>query len=93
MTPHLIFLGVVFLVLAHLVGVQKKTWLLSGFNQHRVRDKEKLAKLAGSYNFIVGIAMIVAGLIDNPDAEVVLPISIVGFVILLGYVNTRMVDR
>ncbi|WP_042463114.1 DUF3784 domain-containing protein [Neobacillus dielmonensis] len=89
--PFLVF-GIIFLVLAYFVGVKKQTWLLSGFNQRRVKDQDKLSKLVGSYNAIIGVAMLIASFIDHPDMQILFPIVIVGYVILLGYVNIKMVD-
>ncbi|WP_462411720.1 DUF3784 domain-containing protein [Neobacillus sp. Marseille-QA0830] len=90
--PPLLVFGILFLVLAYFVGVKKQTWLLSGFNHRRVRDQNKLSKLVGSYNAIIGIAMLIAALVDYPDAQILFPIMIAGYVILLGYVNIKMVE-
>ncbi|RRN71356.1 DUF3784 domain-containing protein [Peribacillus simplex] len=92
MTPIFAFSALVFLALAYFVGIKKQTWLLSGYNQQRVRDKDKLAKLVGSYSFIVAIAMAIGAFIDHPDVKVIFPIMVVGYVILLVYVNTKMVE-
>ncbi|WP_251552522.1 DUF3784 domain-containing protein [Neobacillus muris] len=85
-------IGIILLVLAYLVGVKKQTWLLSGFNQRRVKDQDKLAKLVGFYNGLMGAAMLIAAFIDHPDMQILFPILIVGYVILLGYVNIKMVE-
>lgn len=92
MDTNLFILGIVFIILAYLIGVKKQTWLLSGFNQKRVRDQEKLAKMTGGYNFFVGFVMILGSFIQVVNLEIIFPIIIVGYVILLGYVNTRMVE-
>lgn len=88
----LIFLGLLLLVLAYLIGVKKYTWLLSGFNQHRVRDKEKLAQITGMTNLISAVVLIAAGFLTSPYASAIVPIVVVGQVIVLLYVNTKMVD-
>jgi Domain of unknown function (DUF3784) len=92
MNEQFIVTGIILLALAFLIGVKKQTWILSGFNQRRVKDQDKLAKLVGGYNLVIGIAMLIAAFIDNPDTQILFPIMIVGYVILLGYVNTRMVE-
>lgn len=92
MNPHFIVISIILLVLAYLVGVKKQTWLLSGYNQRRVRDQDKLAKLVGSYNFVMGMVMMGGAFIDHPDTQVLIPILVIGYVILLGYVNTKMVE-
>ncbi|WP_456275121.1 DUF3784 domain-containing protein [Bacillus sp. AK128] len=82
----------ILLTLAYFVGVKKQTWLLSGFNQKRVREQEKLSKIVGTYNLIMGIAMFIGIFIDHPDRQVLFPILVIGYVILIGYVNTKMVE-
>lgn len=92
MNQPFIVTAVILFVLAFLIGVKKQTWILSGFNQKRVKDQDKLAKLVGGYNLFIGIAMLIAAFIDHPNTEILFPIMIVGYVILLGYVNTKMVE-
>ncbi|QED49558.1 DUF3784 domain-containing protein [Cytobacillus dafuensis] len=92
MNQHFIIISLILFILAYLVGVKKQTWLLSGFNQKRVKDQDKLAKLVGSYNFVMAIVILGGAFIDHPDTQVLIPILIIGYVILLGYVNTKMVE-
>jgi uncharacterized membrane protein len=93
MNNDLLIVGCILLVLAYLIGVKKQTWLLSGFNQKRVKDQDKLAKLTGSYNLIVGLILLIAAFINLSNMEKVLfPGILIGYIILLGYVNTRMVE-
>ncbi|HWO74448.1 MAG TPA: DUF3784 domain-containing protein [Bacillus sp. (in: firmicutes)] len=92
MNQHFIVIGAILLVLAYLIGYKKQTWLLSGFNYRRVKDQKKLASLVGSYNLAAGIVFIISSFIDNPDVEILLPIFLMGFVVLLVYVNTKMVE-
>ncbi|MBX9975295.1 DUF3784 domain-containing protein [Cytobacillus firmus] len=91
MNQHFIVIGLILLILGYLIGVKKQTWLLSGFNQQRVSDKDKLAKLVGVYNTVMGLLLIGGGFINHPDAQILFPILLVGYVILLGYVNIKMV--
>lgn len=91
MNQHFIIIGSILLILAFLIGVKKQTWLLSGFNQQRVSDKDKLSKILGIYNLVMGLLLIAGGFINHPDAQVLFPILLVGYVILLGYVNIKMV--
>ncbi|MBG9546286.1 DUF3784 domain-containing protein [Cytobacillus firmus] len=91
MNQHFIVIGLILLILGYLIGVKKQTWLLSGFNQQRVSDKDKLAKLVGVYNIVMGLLLIGGGFINHPDAQILFPILLVGYVILLGYVNIKMV--
>ena len=92
MNQLLMITSIILFLLVYLIGVKKKTWLLSGYNQKRVRDKNKLAKLVGSYSLIMGMIMFGGSFIDHPDTQVLFPIMVIGYVILLGYVNTRMVE-
>jgi hypothetical protein len=93
MNQTLLTAAIILFVLAFLIGVMKQTWLLSGFNRKRVKDQDKLAKIVGSYTLLIGIVMLVGGFVNNPNIESVLfPIMLIGYVILLGYVNTKMVE-
>ncbi|MGE7921305.1 DUF3784 domain-containing protein [Viridibacillus sp. NPDC093762] len=50
---NLFIIGLIFLGLGFCVGVKKMTWLLSGFNEKRVKDKTKLAHLVGGTEIIL----------------------------------------
>lgn len=91
MNQPLVVISIILFVLAYFIGIKKQTWLLSGFNQKRVEDQEKLANLVGTYNLIMGTIILGAAFIDHPDTELLVPILVIGYVILLGYVNTKMV--
>lgn len=91
MNTHFLIIGAVLLFLAYLIGVKKQTWLLSGFNQRRVKDQNKLAKLLGSYNLVMGLVLISSAFIDSTFTDYVLPALLIGYVLLLGYVNTKLV--
>ncbi|MCA1322372.1 DUF3784 domain-containing protein [Bacillus tianshenii] len=91
MNTHFLIIGAVLLLLAYLIGVKKQTWLLSGFNQRRVKDQNKLAKLLGFYNLVMGLVLISAAFIDSRLTDFVLPALLIGYVLLLGYVNTKLV--
>lgn len=92
MNQPLLVIGILLIVLAYLVGVKKQNWLLSGYNQKRVKDQDKLSKLVGFYNLLAGLLLIVGAFINHPDVEVFAPIVVIGYVVLIGYVNTRMVE-
>ncbi|RDW17293.1 DUF3784 domain-containing protein [Oceanobacillus chungangensis] len=93
MNQPLMIAAIVLLIFAFLIGVKKQTWILSGFNQARVKEQDKLAKLVGFYSLIIGIVMLIGGFINYPNSEKVLfPIMLIGYVILIGYVNTKMVE-
>lgn len=93
MNQTLIIASIILFLMAFSVGVLKQTWLLSGFNEQRVKDKNKLAKLVGSYTLLIGIIMLAGGIINYPNSEKVLfPIMLIGYLIIIVYVNSRMVD-
>jgi len=92
MNQVLIITSVILFVLAFLIGVKKQTWILSGFNQKRVKDKEKLAKLIGTYSLIMGFVLLIGAFIDHPQTQLLMPIMVIGYIILLGYVNIKMVE-
>ncbi|EIT84471.1 hypothetical protein A374_15137 [Fictibacillus macauensis ZFHKF-1] len=86
------FLGMIFLVLSYVVGVKKQTQFLRGYNQHRVRDQKKLAELIGSYSFVVGILLVVSGFVTFAPMQMILPLIVLGYLLLVVYVNVRMVE-
>lgn len=92
MNQDLIIFGTIFLVLGFLVGVKKMTWLLSGFNEKRVRDKKKLAHLVGGTEAVLGIVLIIGGIlgVDSPKFLIMLCIAIM--MGLVFYVNSRMAE-
>jgi hypothetical protein len=75
---ELLFLAVISFLLAYFIGVKKYTWLLSGYNQRRIRDQEKLARMTGKYNMIVGIAATAGSMIDHPDMIVIFRLRSLG---------------
>ncbi|WP_350019568.1 DUF3784 domain-containing protein [Priestia flexa] len=92
MNQHLIIIAIILFTLAYLLGIKKQTWLLSGYNQKRVNDQDKLARLVGSYNLIMGMIMLGGAFINHPNTQVLIPILVIGYVILIGYVNAKMVE-
>lgn len=93
MNQPLLVAAIVLFVLAFLIGIKKQTWILSGFNQKRVKEQDKLAKIVGFYSLLIGIIMLIGGFVNYPNSEKVLfAIMLIGYVILLGYVNTKMVE-
>ncbi|UFT99133.1 DUF3784 domain-containing protein [Radiobacillus kanasensis] len=93
MNYNLIIFGVVFLILAYMVGVKKQVWILSGFNQARVKDKDKLARIAGFYLFApLGLLLLVSGFISFPHQELILTIFGIGYgLCVIIYVNEKMI--
>ncbi|MFH7819166.1 DUF3784 domain-containing protein [Neobacillus thermocopriae] len=92
MDTKVVVLGVIFLVLAYLVGVKKQTYWLSGFNQHRVKDKQKLGTIVGSYNFVVAVVLIISGWVRILPLEILMLPIVIGYLLLIVYVHVKMVE-
>ncbi|MEH7109300.1 MULTISPECIES: DUF3784 domain-containing protein [Bacillaceae] len=94
MDYNLIILSLLFFFIAFLVGVKKQTWILTGFNEKRVRDKNKLAKIAGLYLFFpLGILLLISAFFDYPYKDTILPIVSVAYgLTIIIYVNEKMVE-
>lgn len=92
MNLDLLMIGGILLILAFLIGVKKNTWLLSGFNEKRVSDKNKLSILVGGFNGIMSVLFLVAGILSFQYHQVLLIILLSGNILLIAYVNARMVD-
>ena len=91
MDTNLLFFGMVLLVFAFFVGVKKQTWLLSGFNEKRVADKEKLTKLVGGTNLVLGVILIVCGFIGFQEPEYLAYLVVGVMLSLVLFVNAKMV--
>ncbi|MCQ6562811.1 DUF3784 domain-containing protein [Paenibacillus mendelii] len=92
MKADLLIIGGILLLLGFLIGVKKKTWLLSGFNEKRVADKNKLSVLVGGYNGIMSMLFIAAGVSSFQYVQGLIAVLIIGYVVLLIYVNVKMVE-
>lgn len=92
MNHSFIIIAIILFILAYLIGVRKQTWLLSGFNEKYVKDKNKLSSIVGSFNLIMGMVMVGGAFIKHPDAQALIPILVIGHLVLIAYVNTRMID-
>lgn len=40
----LIVIALLFFVVAYFVGIKKQTWMLAGFNEARIRDKDRIGQ-------------------------------------------------
>lgn len=87
-------IGVLLIIFSYFVGVKKQTWLLSGFNQHRVRDKEKLSKMVGTTDLLTGAFLIVSSFFVSQDL-MILAIMLAAFahVGIVVYANAKLVDK
>ncbi|MEG0259104.1 MAG: DUF3784 domain-containing protein [Lysinibacillus sp.] len=92
MNMNLLILGAIFLIIGYLIGVKKQTWLLSGFNEKRVRDKEKLARLVGGTTVVLGAFLIIGGVVGVKPAEYLVMFVVVVMLSLVIFVNAKMVE-
>ncbi|MCX2824369.1 DUF3784 domain-containing protein [Bacillus pseudomycoides] len=90
-SPSLCIIAIISFASSYFVGVKQYTWLLSGFNEKRVQDKQKLANMVGLYNLAAGVIAAIGSVFTTPNIQIIVPIIIVGHVVLAAYVNTRMV--
>ncbi|MEK5080082.1 DUF3784 domain-containing protein [Solibacillus sp. FSL W7-1436] len=92
MEMNLVIVGLVFVVLGYLVGVKKFTWLLAGYNEKRVKDKNKLALLVGGTFALLGIGIAISGFAGIQQAETIMFVAIGIILLELVYVNVKMVE-
>ena len=93
MNADLVGFGAIFIALGFLVGPMKMTRLLSGFNEKRVADKKRLANLVGFTEMGLGVVMLAAGLTGFARTEVLLVFGVIVLLLLMLYVNMRMVSK
>lgn len=91
MNVEFLVIGVILLVFSYLVGIKKLTWLLAGYNEKRVNNKTKLAKLVGITYFILGLVMILNGVFNVKALEYLVILGVVIVVIEVFYVNIKLV--
>lgn len=92
MDIELLLIGIIIIVLSYIVGVRKNTWLLAGYNEKRVKDKEKLAKMTGITHFTLGIIMILNSILDIKVLEYLLILTVTIVIIEVFYVNIKLVE-
>ncbi|KAB8133618.1 DUF3784 domain-containing protein [Gracilibacillus oryzae] len=93
MNTDLLIIGGLLLLMGFLVGVKKQTWLLSGFNEKRVSNKDRLAKLVGGFVGIMGVIFIIAGVFSFQSVMILVAILFLGLFGLIIYSNVKLVDQ
>ncbi|MHC5267878.1 DUF3784 domain-containing protein [Enterococcus sp. LJL98] len=91
MNMDLLMMGIILVILGYLVGVKKCTWLLAGYNQGRVLDKEKLAKSVGLTYACAAALFIISGFIGVQKSEIIGGIAVGLILLQLIYVQIKMV--
>lgn len=92
MEINLVIIGAVFLVFGYLVGVKKLTWLLAGYNEKKVKDKNKLARLVGITLALLGAVLLISGIAGVKETEYIIMSAVAILLIEVVYVNTKMVE-
>lgn len=94
MDYNVIFFGILFLFLSYLLAVKKQTWLLNGFNEKKVRDKDKLGKVVGIYLFVpLGVFMIITGIVCYPYMyPIMTSVFLISITTTIVYVQKKLVD-
>lgn len=92
MDLNLIIFGILFLVLGYLIGVKKQTWLLSGFNEKRVKNKKKLSYLVGGTLTFLGVVLIIGGITGRLIPEYFIKFVVAAMFGLVLYVNIKLVE-
>lgn len=85
-------IGFIFLVMGFLVGVKKFTWLLAGYNEKRVKDKGKLARLVGGTFALIGAVLLICGIVGVQQLEMLVMGAVVIIIMEVVYVNARLVE-
>lgn len=65
----LIVIALLFFVVAYFVGIKKQTWMLAGFNEARIRDKDRLARIAGYFFLNSGLFILLNSFISFQGQE------------------------
>ncbi|MEK9197144.1 DUF3784 domain-containing protein [Ureibacillus sp. 179-F W5.1 NHS] len=89
-----ITVAILFIFVAYYVGVKKQTWILKGFNQERIRDKDRLAEIAGFFFLNSGFFLLLNGVIHIPYQDSFTPSIILAYgACTIIYVHKTLVDK
>lgn len=91
MTKELIILGSFLLLSGYLIAIKKAVWILAGYNEKRIADKDKLAKLVGLTYAILGGILLLSGIIGFPFAEPLAIAALAVIIIQIIYIQIKMV--
>lgn len=90
----LLVIGIALLLVSYLVAVKKQTWLLAGFNEKNISNKELLGKIAGGVFFLpLGLLVIFHSFIDYQyETTVLVIVMLVLLAITYVIMNKRLYD-
>lgn len=89
----LLIVGALVLVYGVLVGIMKQTHLLKGFNEARVENKARLAKIVGFPLIMIGLIFVNAAMLQVKDMVPLISGLVAVIVALIVYVNMSLVIR
>ncbi|MCO4851344.1 DUF3784 domain-containing protein [Bacillus vallismortis] len=75
----LILIAMLFFWIAYMAGIKKQTWILSGFGESRIRDKDRLARIAGYFFLNSGIFILLNGFISFQGQDQLIPPMILAY--------------
>ncbi len=88
-----LIIAILFIFIAYFVGIKKETWILKGFNQERIRDKGRLANVAGFFFLNSGFFLLLNSIINIPYQDSFTPSTILVYgVCTIIYVHKTLVD-
>ena len=90
---ELLIIGFIVFAIGVFVGIMKQTSLLKGFNEKRVENKDKLARLVGIPYIIIGLVFINGGMLGIGDTGALISGLVVVSLALIVYVNVTMVSK
>lgn len=94
MNYGLLIIGIALLLVSYLIGVKKQTWLLAGFNEKMIKNKELLGKVTGGAFFLpLGLLLVIHSFIDYPYEATVLVIAmLILLTIVYVFINRKLLD-
>lgn len=90
----LLIIGIALLFISYLVAVKKQTWLLAGFNEKNIKNKDLLGKVTGGVFFLpLGLLLVIHSFIDYSFESASLVISMLVLLsITYVIINRRLLD-
>ncbi|MGZ9792449.1 DUF3784 domain-containing protein [Bacillus atrophaeus] len=89
----LTIISLLFFWIAYYVGIKKQTWILAGFNEARIRDKDRLARIAGCFFLNSSLFILLNSFIAFPGQEQLIPPLILAYGAgVIIYVNKKLVE-
>ncbi|WP_347551566.1 DUF3784 domain-containing protein [Pseudalkalibacillus hwajinpoensis] len=83
------------MVIAYLTGVKEQTWLLAGFNEKAIKDKQKLGRAAGRMFFLpLGVVLIAHAFTSYPYEKIVLvSVMLILLTVVYVYINHKLLQK